>query len=283
MPSAESPHMIQARPSSFVRPARPAVPRILDTLPGADDPMRGGVLMLGNFDGFHRGHRALAARARTLAFGRPVGLMSCEPHPRAFFGTESTRFRLSTPGSKARVLTGAGVDFVYQPRFDGAFAGQTPEEFVRDVLARGLGVAHVLAGPDFRFGCKRAGDLATLERLGRTHGFKVGTVDKLTSEGADVSSTRIRELIRAGRMDAATDLLGGDWVIEATRRADGQLWLHDTLCRPRPGRYRACLRQDGRPAVGLDIDIGADGRIVPRRPLPAAGAYLFHITATSRH
>ncbi|MFD2741377.1 hypothetical protein ACFSUD_17515 [Sulfitobacter aestuarii] len=270
--------MIEMRASSFDQSISPWEPRIFNHELAPGDPLRGGVLMLGNFDGFHRGHRALAAQARRLSCGRPVGMMSCEPHPRAFFRTEPEPFRLTTPGSKARMLTGAGVDFVYQPHFDGAFAGQTPEEFVQTVLVDGLGVSHVVVGPDFRFGCKRAGDLAALRKMGQAFGFGVSTAAKLACKGSDVSSTRIRKLIRAGQMAEALELLGGHWIIETTRGPDGDLRMEASLCQPCPGRYRARVSGLARSPLEIGIDIETNGGVLPRSPLQTAERLFFQIT-----
>ncbi len=272
--------MIQSRRSAFVLP-RTTELRVFGSALAPDDPLRGGVLMLGNFDGLHRGHRSLVALARKLSFGRPVGVMSCEPHPRALFGTEPQPFRLVTPDSKAQLLAAAGLDYVHQPRFDGAFAGQTPEAFVEQVLVSGLGVSHVVTGQDFRFGHKRAGDVALLRVLGQRFGFSVSVAPKLASGGGHVSSSRIRALIRSGQICAALDLLGGDWVIETTCGANGSLHMHETLCRPRPGRYRARLPLPTLAPIAFEIDIGVDGRLLPYSPLPTAGRHFFHIIGES--
>ena len=269
--------MIEMRASSFTQSTFPCEPRIFIRELAPGDPLRGSVLMLGNFDGFHQGHRALAAQARRLSCGRPVGMMSCEPHPRAFFRTEPEPFRLTTPGSKMRMLTGTGVDFVYQPRFDSVFAEQMPEEFVQMVLVGGLGVSHVLVGPDFRFGCKRAGDIATLQKLGQAFGFGVSTTAKLACKGSDISSTRIRKLIRAGHVTEALELLGSGWIIETTRGPFGDLHMEPTLCRPRPGRYRARLSGLSRPPLETVIDIQANGRVLTRAPLETAERLFFQI------
>lgn len=218
--------------------------------------------MLGNFDGFHLGHRALVAMARRIACGRPVAVMSCEPHPRAFFGTQDGPFRLASPDSKQRLLAGQGVDFVFSPRFDAAFAGLSPAEFAREVLAGALGVSAVVAGADFRFGRGRAGDMEMLAALGRRHGFGVHAAPEVAAGGDRISSTRIRAAIRAGDLAGAGRLLGAPWLAEVLRGADGRLHLHPGLCRPRAG---SCLAT---PETGAPVRvvITAEGVLLPAAP-----------------
>lgn len=223
--------------------------------------LRGGVLVLGNFDGFHLGHRALVRQARALAGGRPVAVMSCEPHPRSFFGGDQP-FRLASPGSKQRLLAGEGVDFIYSPRFDAAFAGLSPEAFAGEVLAGALGVSAVVAGADFRFGRGRAGDMALLAALGRGHGFAVHSAEEVAQGGLRISSTRIRTALRGGDLHGAECLLGAPWLAEVLRAPDGGLHLHPALCRPRAGSYL------GTPETGapVRVDIAPDGAFRPATP-----------------
>lgn len=247
-------------------PLRHHAPRLPEVVEGglaADHPLRGGVLMLGNFDGFHLGHQALARMAHHIAGGRPVAAMACEPHPRSFFGTESAQFRLATPAARRLQLSHYGLDFVYSPRFDQAFAGLGPLEFVDRVLVGALGVRHVIAGPDFRFGNRRAGDMALLSDLGATRGFGVSIAPDITHAGVRVSSTLIRAAIEAGDLSGATRLMGHGWLVETERTEDGGRRLHPTLCRPRPGRYVGSVEGcDER----LRIDIDADGIVRPFGP-----------------
>ena len=260
-------------------PARPAGwPVIVRQSLPAGHGLRGGVLVLGTFDGFHLGHRALVAMACRIARGRPVAVMSCEPHPRAFFGAPGGPFRLATPGAKQRLLAGEGVDFVFSPRFDAAFAGLSPEEFAGEVLAGGLGVSAVVAGEDFRFGRGRAGDMAMLAALGRRHGFGVHAAPEVAAGGGRISSTRIRAAIRAGDLAGAGRLLGAPWLVEVLRGTDGRLHLHPGLCRPAAGDYLAT--PEGHEDRGpVRTEITAEGLFLPAMPLdatpPAGGASAF--------
>ena len=224
--------------------------------------LRGGVLVLGNFDGFHLGHRALVAMARKIACGRPVAVMSCEPHPRTVFGAQDGPFRLASPDSKQRLLAGQGVDFVFSPRFDAAFAGLSPAEFAGGVLAGALGISAVVAGADFRFGRGRAGDMEMLAALGRRHGFAVHAAPEVVAGGGRISSTRIRAALGSGDLAMAERLLGAPWLAEVLRGPDGRLQLHPALCRPRAG---ACLAM---PDTGTPVraDLTAEGGFVPATP-----------------
>lgn len=235
---------------------------VVDGLP-AGHALRGSVLVLGNFDGFHLGHQALARMANELAAGAPVAVMSCEPHPRNFFSQDQTPFRLATPAAKQLELGQYGVDFVYSPRFDQSFAKLEPVDFVDGILAEALGVRHVIAGPDFRFGHKRSGDMGLLAQLGSDRGFRVSVAPDVTHAGVRISSTLIRSAIEAGDVSGAVRLMGHGWLVETQSTADGGLMLHPLLCRPRPGRYVG--RADGG-GEALRIEIGADGAFRPLGP-----------------
>ena len=140
---------------------------------GPDD--RGAAVAMGNFDGVHLGHQSVLALAHAAAarLGAPFGVVTFEPHPRAFFAPAAPAFRLMTAEARAHRLDKLGVERLYELPFDAALAGLSPEAFAGDVLARGLGVAHVVVGSDFRFGKGRAGDTAVLAGLGRDLGFGV--------------------------------------------------------------------------------------------------------------
>lgn len=241
----------------------PRLQEVVDVGIEIGHPFRGAVLVLGNFDGFHRGHQALTRMARQAASGRPVAIMSCEPHPRSFFGKEEAPFRLATPTTKLLQLFGHGVDFVYSPRFDQSFAGLSPSEFIDRVLVQALGVSHVIAGPDFRFGNRRAGDMALLSELGAARGFGTSVAPDITHAGVRISSTLVRAAIEAGDLGGATQLMGHGWLVETQRTDRGELKLHPMLCRPRLGRYFGTV--EGRKEQ-IRIEIAGDGEFHPLGP-----------------
>jgi riboflavin kinase / FMN adenylyltransferase len=186
---------------------------------------RGASAAIGNFDGVHRGHQVLIAdadRARA-ATGAPLGVITFEPHPRRHFQPDAPPFRLTLPAEKARVLAGLGVERLFQLRFDASLAGMQAEDFVRDVLAGGLGISHIVVGADFHFGKGRKGDAVLLRRMGAELGFGLTIHDMIGDEAGEFASTALRVLIEQGRCrDAAHQL--GRWhtvcgrVVEGDRR-----------------------------------------------------------------
>jgi riboflavin kinase/FMN adenylyltransferase len=173
--------------------------------------LRGGIVALGNFDGFHEGHQAVVGRAveRARAEGRPALVATFDPHPMRFFRPDSPWFRLTTMDQRARLIEAAGANGFYVFRFDSEFAAAGPEAFVTDWLDGRLGAAGVVTGEDFTFGRGRAGDVALLARLIRSE-----VVPPVSDDGAPVSSTRIREALRAGDCETASRLLTRPFTIE---------------------------------------------------------------------
>ena len=160
---------------------------------------------MGNFDGVHLGHQAVIDLAR----GRgPLGLITFEPHPREVFQPEAPPFRLMNAESRANRLARLGVDELYELPFDAALAGLSPEAFADEVLARGLGLSHVVVGADFRFGQGRAGTAQDLVRLGAACGFAVTVADLVRHDGIEISSTAIRQALAEGRPQDAAAMLG---------------------------------------------------------------------------
>jgi riboflavin kinase/FMN adenylyltransferase len=178
---------------------------------------RGASIAIGNFDGVHRGHQALLARAKAEGrqIGAPLGALIFEPHPQEFFRPDAPRFRLTPFRAKARLLERFGADILYALHFDKALASLTAEEFVEKVLIEGMGVRHIVVGADFQFGKGRGGDTRLLKALGPPHGYTVTEFEPVGA-GAEhkISSTRIRELLREGKPDEAGRLLGHWWTVE---------------------------------------------------------------------
>jgi len=194
--------------------------QIIDQYKDVPNEARGAVVVIGNFDGVHRGHAEVIAQAREIATGlvAPLAVMSFEPHPREFFAPDAPNFRLTTKETKARLLERHGVDIVFTLPFNADLAGKLAEDFVQDVLNTGLGLAHVVVGFDFCFGKGRKGDVHLLAQMGEQLGFGVTVIEPVVTSGAGnnaaYSSTRIRDALRDGRPEEAASLLGHWWAIE---------------------------------------------------------------------
>jgi riboflavin kinase/FMN adenylyltransferase len=183
---------------------------------------QGTVVALGNFDGVHRGHQGLIAKAKTLAQseGRALSILVFEPYPREFFRPGAEAFRLTSFRAKARLLADLGADFIIVLHFDADLAAMPAQEFVLDVLVKELSVAHVVVGEDFRFGKGRGGDAAVLGYMGEMEGFGVTVVPPLADgPEAKISSSRIRAALTDGRPEEAARLLGHPWSVEGHVRA----------------------------------------------------------------
>lgn len=188
----------------------------LDGGTAAPAELLGGVVALGNFDGFHLGHQAVVGRAvaRAKAEGRPALVATFDPHPVRFFKPDAPPFRLTTLEQRERLFGAAGADAMVVFRFDEVLAGLDARAFVAERLVGLLGVAGVVTGEDFTFGAKRSGNVEVLRALGGEVGFGVETVGPVTLDGAPVSSSRIRESLREGRPEVAAGLLTRPFAIE---------------------------------------------------------------------
>ena len=177
---------------------------------------RGGcALTIGNFDGVHRGHRALIDRV--IEKGRELDLTSCvltfEPHPREFFAAESAPARLTRLRDKLELMAAAGVERVHVARFNARFAALSAQRFIEEVLVCGLGARWLLIGRDFRFGARRAGDYAVLESAGKHCGFAIESMADVLFDGVRVSSSAVRAALKAGDLVTAERLLGHAYTI----------------------------------------------------------------------
>jgi riboflavin kinase/FMN adenylyltransferase len=178
----------------------------------ADSPI---ALTIGNFDGVHLGHRAMIARLAESARprGLPVSVMTFEPQPQEFFAPDQAPARLTTLREKLELLSACGVDRVYVCSFGYRFAQLSADEFVTRILHSGLAVRWLLVGDDFRFGARRAGDIAMLRAMASHAGFEVEAMASVTTVGVRVSSTAIRVCLERGDLDAAESLLGRRYAI----------------------------------------------------------------------
>lgn len=243
--------------------------------------LAGSVMMLGSFDGMHRGHRHLLALARAEADRRcaPLAILQCDPHPRAFFAGPS-RFRISPGAAQRHLLQEAGIDLIFAPRFDAGFAAIPPAAFVTALLAGRLGVAALVAGGDFRFGHMRTGDVALLQALAARGGPGLIVAGDQMQDGARISSSAIRAAISAGDLARASILLGRPWLTEVRPDPAGRDWqfLPDQILPP-PGSWRVMARDGaGLPLRGATVALAPHGRL--RAALPAATRLLDWIAPT---
>jgi len=240
-------------------------------------PYRGGIVALGNFDGFHAGHQAVVGRAvaRARAEERPALVATFDPHPARFFRPDLPPLGLTDLDQRQELLAQAGVDAMLVFNFDAAFAAVSGPEFVTDHLLSRIGAAGVVTGEDFTFGKGRSGDTEALKLLGQANRLSVDIATPVTDAEGIISSTRIREALKAGDCETAARLLTRPFTIRGVvehgdkrGRALGfptaNMGLGDYL-RPRFGVYavRVALA-DGRSFDGV-ANLGirpmfADGR-----------------------
>ena len=227
---------------------------------GVPDQLRGAIVALGNFDGFHLGHQAVVGRAVARGFHerRPVIVATFDPHPVNYFKPDLPPFRLTTLDQRETLFAHAGADAMLVFEFGPALASMDAGPFVAEVLGRQIGAAGVVTGDDFSFGKGRTGDVAMLRKLGAEHGIAAEAVAQVVIDGERVSSGRIRESLVAGEIGEATHLLSRAFAIEGTvQRGDARgrelgyptanMTLGDYQ-RPRYGIY----------AVRVTLDDGAE-------------------------
>ena len=183
--------------------------------------LRGGVVALGNFDGFHLGHQAVVGRAvaRARAQGRPALVATFDPHPVRYFRPDAAPFRLTTLDQRERLFAAAGADAMVVFEFDERLASLTAEAFIEQRLVTGLGVTGTVTGEDFTFGRAKSGNIAVLEEWGIRYeavgrGFAAETVGPVSLDGGPVSSSRIRSALQTGDPREAARLLTRPFAIE---------------------------------------------------------------------
>jgi riboflavin kinase/FMN adenylyltransferase len=182
---------------------------------GAADALYGAVVALGNFDGVHRGHRAVidAARARAASLKRKAAALTFAPHPRKFFQPQAPLFNLTGERDKLRLLAAAGLDGAIVLRFDAALAATSAQDFIETILIGRFGVSGVTIGFDFHFGQKRQGSPNYLQQQGLRLGFPVDIVPQFSEHGRPVSSGAIRAALTEGKVADAAEMLGAPWFI----------------------------------------------------------------------
>ena len=171
--------------------------------------LRGAVVALGNFDGFHLGHQAVVAEAVNWARaeGRPAIVATFDPHPVRHFAPHVPPFRLTSLDQRQELFAAAGADAMLVFHFDGALAETTAEEFVSRLLGEHIGAAGVVTGEDFTFGKGRGGNVALLREVGAGAGIAHRAVGPVMNGGRPVSSSRIRDALKAGECEEAARLM----------------------------------------------------------------------------
>ena len=186
-----------------------AASRWRETLDAGRMPSAGCAVSVGNFDGVHLGHAALARRLRATAdrLGAPAVALTFDPHPASLVRPGTAPVPLTAPARRAELLLALGLDAVLVQPVDRALIGLAADAFYRDVLRGRLRAAAIVEGPDFRFGAGRTGDVALLRRLCAADGAALEVVEPVAAAGGTVSSSRIRALVAAGDIVAANALL----------------------------------------------------------------------------
>ncbi len=182
------------------------------------DHLRGAIVALGNFDGFHLGHQRVVSEAVTWARGegRPAIVATFDPHPVRHFAPHVPPFRLTTLDQREALFAAAGADAMLVFEFDDALAATPAEAFVSELLAGHLGVAGVVTGEDCTFGKGRAGNVGVLAEVGARHGIAARPLGPVTEGGLPVSSSRIRDALKAGDCETATRLMTRPFAIRGT-------------------------------------------------------------------
>lgn len=183
---------------------------------GIPESLRGAIVALGNFDGFHLGHQAVVGRAIQRGFHerRPAIVATFDPHPVRYFKPDVPPFRLTTLDQREALFAHAGADAMLVFEFDEELRSTTAEEFVTGLLADRIGAAGVVTGDDFTFGKMRGGNVELLRTLGAEHGIVAETVAPVLLDGTRISSGRVRESLIAGDTAVATHLMSRDFAIE---------------------------------------------------------------------
>ena len=180
------------------------------------DALRGGIAALGNFDGFHLGHQAVAgeAIAQAKAAGKPAIIATFDPHPVRYFAPDTPPFRLTTLDQRQRLFAAAGADAMLVFEFDAELAGTKAEDFIQKLLVERLSLSGVVTGEDFTFGKGRGGNIDVLRDVGAAHGLQSVAVGAVDDDIGIISSSRIRDALRAGDCSTAAALLTRPFTVQ---------------------------------------------------------------------
>ncbi len=188
----------------------------LDASTPIPDRFRGGIVALGNFDGFHAGHQAVVGHAIALAKAQrvPALVATFDPHPVRHFRPDAPPFRLTTLDQRQRLFAGAGADAMLVLNFGVELAAVTAEDFVADWLVKRIGASGVVTGEDFTFGKNKGGNAALLHDIGAEYGLASEAVGPISDSEGPISSSRIRTALQSGDCATAARLLTRPFAIE---------------------------------------------------------------------
>jgi riboflavin kinase/FMN adenylyltransferase len=227
-----------------------------------DETTPGTVVTIGAFDGVHRGHRAVLRLVRELADARGLraALVTFDRHPAEIVRPESAPKLLTTLDHRLELLDATGLlDVCLVLTFDEARSHESAADFVTEVLVGQLHARVVVVGADFHFGHRRGGNVALLEQMGAGLGFEVLGLGLVAPESGSIpfSSTLVRELLAAGDVEAAAEVLGRPHEQRGTL-AGAELWVDERMCLPAQGRYAGTATQSDGSDRDAVIAVGAD-------------------------
>ena len=260
------------------------IPR-LDHREAMPEALRGAVIALGNFDGFHAGHQAVAKAALdwAKAEGRPGIIATFDPHPVRYFAPNAPPFRLTALGQRQDLFAEVGADAMLVFQFDRSLAETTAQQFVGDLLAQRLGAAGVVTGEDFTFGKGRTGNVAVLADLAAQNGMTARAIGPVAEHGEVVSSSRIRDALKAGDCAVAAELLTRPFAIRGTVEHGAKLGRTigyptanvelGSYLRPRYGIYAVTARLPDGSIVPGAANLGIRPSFDP--PIELLETYLF--------
>ena len=251
----------------------------LDSRHSVPDALRGAVLALGNFDGFHRGHQAVVGEAIgwARAAGRPAVVATFDPHPMRLFQPDAAPFRLTSLDQRQELFAAAGAQAMLVLHFDAEMAAMPAEAWMEAMLVRRLGAIGVVTGEDFTFGKGRGGNSQVLRAVGETLGVTARTVGPVSDDDGVISSSRIRQALKTGDCEAATRLLTRPFAIRGTVQHGDKLGRTigfptanldlGSYLRPRYGVYAVTGRMpDGRVVPGA-ANLGVRPQFEPPKEL----------------
>lgn len=265
---------------------------VISNLENLPQPLKNPVLTIGNFDGVHKGHMALFNKVmeRAAAIGGQSAIMTFEPHPLKLMKPDNGPLLITSTQQKVELIKETGMDVLLCLPFTPEFADISAEAFVRDILLGRIGLKEIVVGYDYCFGNRRQGDIGMLKEMGEILKFRVHVVEPVVIHDMPVSSTSIRNLLRAGRLEEARDFLGRDYqicgtVVKGANRGGrllgfptANLRLDDELI-PREGVYAVTVQLDkeayyGVTNIGFNPTFGNDALSVETHLLDFSGDLL---------